>query len=407
MPGTLPKRGEVEPEEAEFGSGPTFDPRFARAKTGIGPRGGASVEVAIIRLLYSNSVAAQVGVLPYTAALQANSQPVALERIPASADSNTATKQTIEAMCRYISESAKDPVVRDAARYLRANFAKGEEPAMLAWSVFWFVKHNLKFVVDEAPLMRFERVAPGSGFGQQDMLISPAVLLRMSPWERNGDCDDFTMLVCSLLKCLGVPFVIVTICADPSDPSRWSHVFPMALTPAAIALDASHGSGPGWMVPASHTFKWQAWDENAKPVYVGRPQNGLHGWTRSNYGLGNVGMGQTTSGLENMPLESSGSLVLSGDNSLSQLTTEELNAGATTPTTTPATTTPVSSSSGFNWTSFLNTLTTQAAGVAKTAELSSLYQNTALETSGALQSLIPIVVVVVIGGLALSMLSKK
>ena len=107
---------------------------------------------------------------------------------------------------------------------------------MLAWAAFWFAKHNVKFVVDEAPMFRLGET------GQQDLLISPSVLIRMQKPEE--DCDGFTMLVCALLRCMGVPFVIVTIAASPDDPSRWSHVFPMALTPQPIPLDACERS-PG------------------------------------------------------------------------------------------------------------------------------------------------------------------
>lgn len=329
----------------------------------------------------------------YTAALQANSQPVAVERIQAAADSDTATRQTVAVMCRNIAESTKDPLVQDAAQYVRRNFAQGDQPALLSWGVFWFAKHNCKFVVDEAPLMRFERIAPGSGLGQQDLLISPAVLLRLAPWERKGDCDDFTMLVCALLKCLGVPFVIITICADPSDPSRWSHVFPMALTPAAIALDASHGCGPGWIVPASHTFKWQAWDENGDPVDVPRPQSRLHGWEPS-------GLGQDTTDLSSLPLESTGG---GGLDTIGQDLSSFFQGGATSSITNAM---PTSSDTGFNWTSFFNNLTTQAAGVAKVAEVNNMLPYASQATTNIFSSLLPIVALVLIGGLAISMLKK-
>lgn len=323
--------------------------------------------------------------------MQATSQPVSVERIPASPDSDTATRQTIEVMCRSIAESAKDPVVQDAARYARNNFAQGDHPAMLAWGAFWFAKHNCKFVIDEAPLMRFERIAPGSGLGQQDLLISPAVMLRMPPWERKGDCDDFTMLVCAILKCLGVPFVIVTICADPSDPSRWSHVFPMALTPAPIPLDASHGSGPGWIVPASHTFHWQSWDENGNPVNVQRPQSGLHGY---------VGLGQDITDLNSLPVDTTGS---SGLDAIGQDLSSFFQGGASS----VANVVQPSSGDGFNWTSFFNNLTSQAAGVAKVAEVQGMMPYAYGATTNIFSSLLPIAAVVVIGGLAISMLKGK
>lgn len=320
---------------------------------------------------------------------------VELLRVPAAADSDTATKQTVDLMCRFIRESSIDPVVQDAANYIRQRMAGGDSPAQLAWGVFWFAKHNCKFVVDEAPLMRFERIAPGSGLGQQDMLISPAVLLRMDPWERKGDCDDFTMLCCALLKALGVPFVIVTIAADPSDPSRWSHVFCMALCPNAIPVDASHGSGPGWMVPAEHTFRWQCWDEQGSAVKVQRPGSQLHGWVRS-------GLGQDLLDdfITDNPVDD-GSVQLTGPGVTSSPTFQVTPVGSTTPLPNG------SIGTGFNWTSFLNNLTGQAAGVAKVAEISSATNTAALNASGMLSSLLPIIALVVVGGFAISALGSS
>lgn len=299
-------------------------------------------------------------------------------------------------MCRFIRESSIDPVVQDAANYIKQRMAGGDSPAQLAWGVFWFAKHNCKFVVDEAPLMRFERIAPGSGLGQQDMLISPAVLLRMDPWERKGDCDDFTMLCCALLKALGVPFVIVTIAADPSDPSRWSHVFCMALCPNAIPVDASHGSGPGWMVPAEHTFRWQCWDEDGNAVKVQRPGSQLHGWVRTGNGLGQ-GCVQTGTDDDGDPLYDCSAAPLPD-------TSPFLVSGPTLPSTAIASSSPTSS--GFNWTSFLNNLTGQAASVAKVAEISSATNTAALNASGMLSSLLPIIALVVVGGLAINALGS-
>jgi hypothetical protein len=189
-------------------------------------------------------------------------------------------------MAEYIRDSAGDPGVRAAAEYAQRHFGRGSRsPAMLAWAVFWYVKHCVEFRNDEATLFRIgER-------DQQDLLISPSVLVRMKkPAE---DCDGFTMLSAAMLTALGVPVVIVTVAVDPRDRSRWSHVFPMALVGdkgvaiRAIPLDASHGVGPGWMVPREHINRWQAWNLEAKPVDI-KPAafQGLHGYRR-------VGPGRT------------------------------------------------------------------------------------------------------------------
>ena len=175
-------------------------------------------------------------------------------------DTDGKTEVTIGRMCEHIRKSADDDQVKAAANWAHESFGGGSsDPAMKAWAVFWFCKHYVRFVVDEAPMFRLNEP------NQQDLLYSPAVLIRMQ--DPAGDCDDFTMMGAALLKALGVPFVIVTIAAGPDDPQRWSHVFLMAmLSTGPLPIDASHGSGPGWMVPASHTYRWQCWDEDGKPV---------------------------------------------------------------------------------------------------------------------------------------------
>jgi Transglutaminase-like superfamily len=43
-----------------------------------------------------------------------------------------------------------------------------------------------------------------------------------------GDCDDFTILICSMLGTIGIPCRIVTISSHSLDPSQFTHVFPEA-----------------------------------------------------------------------------------------------------------------------------------------------------------------------------------
>ena len=273
---------------------------------------------------------------------------VQLERFPAAETSDGATEQTIGLMCRYIRESSDDDQVKAAANWARESFGgNSPDPAMKAWAVFWFLKHYMRFVVDEAPMFRLNEP------NQQDLLYSPAVLIRMQ--DPSGDCDDFTMMGAALLKCLGVPFVIVTIAAGPDDPQRWSHVFLMAMLPSGpLPIDASRGSGgPGWMVPASQTYRWQCWDEHGKPVDVQRPRkHGLNGWVAS-------GLGQTID-VSSLPSDVVDTSAASDPFSLQSLSQDI--GYVTTPTTTTSPSSAPSMSSGFNLTSFLNSLTADAAG---------------------------------------------
>jgi hypothetical protein len=209
---------------------------------------------------------------------------VRVDRVPAGGDTDTATARTVDLMARFIRESAADPhVVRCAENAWRRFGQSIDTPAAKAWAVFWWVKHVLKFRIDEATMFRIgER-------DEQDLLISPAVLLRMqNPAE---DCDGFSMVVAAMLTALKVPVVIATVAVDPRDRSRWSHVFPCALLPGGVApLDASHMVGPGHMVPLEHISRWQTWDlEGRKTDIEPARHQGLHGYRRSSQpGLGDV-----------------------------------------------------------------------------------------------------------------------
>jgi hypothetical protein len=160
------------------------------------------------------------------------------------------------------------------------------------------------------------------------------VLLRMQ--DPAEDCDGFTMLTAALCTALGVPVFIATVAADGRDPSRFSHVFPCAQLEGGniLPLDASHGSGPGWMVPIENIYRWQAWDLDGKPIDIAPAKfQGLHG---------SVGIDPTTlSGSTGDP-----SYLVNGVYQQS----------------------PGPSGSGLDLTSFFSSLFGNAAAVAKVAE---------------------------------------
>jgi len=204
--------------------------------------------------------------------------PVIKEKIQAAADTDTSTRQTIEKMAEYARAGAADPVVKHWSNYAIAKFGNApfrSESLKHCFADFFCLKHCVHFVNDEPRL--FQVGEPEA----LDLLIAPAVLVRME--QPAEDCDGFAMLTCSLLQIQGIKCYFVTIACDPSDQSRWSHVFAMAELPdgTRLPLDASKGKVPGWMVPRAHIFRWQAWDMDGKPVDVGPPvKNTLHGYTK-------------------------------------------------------------------------------------------------------------------------------
>lgn len=321
----------------------------------------------------------------------ARSAPVVVDRVKAAGDTDGATEQTVQKMCEYIRWGAADPRVQAAAAYARKYFAMGRsDQAMLAWAVFWYVKHCVKFRNDEATLFRLGEK------DQQDLLIAPAVLVRMA--KPSEDCDGFTMLSCAMLCYLGVPVLIVTVAVDPSDPERWSHVFPIAVPDRRIMpVDASNGVGPGWMVPREHISRFQAWnlDGTKSDLSLSRFR-GLHGYVQVAPRYRRRGMGQDETAVFDNPFPPTVDASTSGSFG------QPIDFGS-------------GSGSGFNWSGLINNIVSTAGSVAKVAVLpqgASMYPNGAVVQGSLFQggsgaSLLPLIAVGGLGLLAISALSSK
>jgi hypothetical protein len=205
---------------------------------------------------------------------------VVAERTAVPDDSDGLTKATVAKMCEYIAQGAADPLVQQCAQYAAGPMARiFPHPA---YGVFFFLKHRVRRVLDEGNMFRVGE--PGAS----DMLIAPAVLLRMK--DPAEDCDGFTMAAASMLQALGIPNCIVTVACDPREPGRWSHVFGMVQMPNGswIPLDCSHGEAPGQFPRGlpQRVSRWQAWDLNGNPIDVQMPavQTQLRGYTRRGMG---------------------------------------------------------------------------------------------------------------------------
>lgn len=183
------------------------------------------------------------------------------ERIPSSlSDSDLSTKQTVKRMCELIGEAQADPLLQEIASHTNGGWANGLAH-QIGWDVFWFSKHKVRFVVDEAAVLVLfnER-------DQVDFLISPSVLMRMK--TPAGDCDDFTMLACTLLSLNAVPWELVTIACDPEEPGRWSHIYLRIILEDGRrqVIDPTNGPYPGWEVPARDIQRKRIWNMQGQPV---------------------------------------------------------------------------------------------------------------------------------------------
>jgi len=222
-------------------------------------------------------------------------------------DADIATQQTVDLMCQQIEKAAQDPLLRRAARdavqrfrggplYAAAGIDPTKNPCAIAESIWWWVKHALKFQLHEAMIQVW--------FNERDqlqLLISPDLLLRMS--KPRGDCAIFTMLECAMLRAWGIPFEILTAAVTPNSPD-YDHVWARAVFPDGrrLNLDASHGSYPGWQVPFEHRNRAQVWDPRGNPIEDAAPQRrGLHGYRRR-------GLGDAVSALPNPQPSNTGQL---------------------------------------------------------------------------------------------------
>jgi hypothetical protein len=322
---------------------------------------------------------------PASAAI-AKTGPIIKEKIPAAPDTDTSTKQTIAKMCEYIAAGASDDVCKFWALQAKDRWAQGPDLAQQCWGAWWLVKHAVKFAKDEPRL--FQIGEPDA----LDLLIAPAVLVREQ--DRKEDCDGFTMLVCCLLKILGIPSVIVTVAADPSDPERWSHVFPMAeVNGAYLPMDASHGKFPGWMVPRDHISRWQAWDLNGNPVqaFPSQAKNTLHGYLPRGVPMrrarrGMRGLGQDSTDYSNLTDPSVLALASPTSDSLTLPTLSSDYSNLTSPSLLSAESpTPgISTSSPTSSTNWGNVISGLVSGGLKAAQLATLPAGYTMNANGQL-----------------------
>ncbi len=196
----------------------------------------------------------------------------------AAADPDQGTAETVERMQAIAVEDSTSPQV-SAATHGALIGATGSTRREIAEAIYHWICGRVKFRSDDPVLCALLGLD-----NELDLLIRPARLLTMKrPAE---DCDGFTMLCCSMLLASGVPCEIITIKADPDDPTRFSHVYCQAILEDGRALimdcsqGAQHGFPIGWEAPEYYARK--DWG-----VLQPMRQKGLHGLS----GLGDCGDG--------------------------------------------------------------------------------------------------------------------
>lgn len=187
-------------------------------------------------------------------------------------DSNASVADTIAIMGSHADAASISPQVISALSAAGVSTSDSEDNKIQ--KIFQYVKSRVTFTEDESQLANIFAV-PNS----KELLITPPVLLSMP--DPKGDCDDFSMLGCSMLNAAGVKCDFVTIAADDRMPDQFTHVYCMVTTSDGrqIPFDSSHGQSVGWESP--NIYKKMIW-----PTFAWNKGKGLGMTLRQRAGLG-------------------------------------------------------------------------------------------------------------------------
>jgi hypothetical protein len=173
------------------------------------------------------------------------------ERMPEDADGQVST--AVDKICGYLEDDARSPIIQaDAAERL---IEGGGDPIAGVWP---HIKRSLRFRQD-ADIAGDLKVDDPRKQDVVEVFIRPVDQSLLIALRGVGveDCDGYTMYGACLLLALGVPCNLVTVAGDPSEPSRFSHIYVAAYPNGQrVPLDFSHGPYPGWEGPSTRIREW-------------------------------------------------------------------------------------------------------------------------------------------------------
>ena len=174
-------------------------------------------------------------------------QPIAVESVRTNRfDNDVSTRHTIQIMRDLAHRYAGDPQVIQATN--QALSAGANSQREIASAIFYWVRGNVRFVEDEQ--LMYEQLGVQPAELDKELLIVPPVLLSMP--HPMGDCDDFTLLMASMLLAAGMVPYFVTVAADKEDERKFSHIYVCACLSdegSHLCLDAGNRLEmvpPGW-----------------------------------------------------------------------------------------------------------------------------------------------------------------
>jgi hypothetical protein len=173
------------------------------------------------------------------------------------------TAQTIAHMRQLIDAGKKDQLVNRTAIAIVFNTPQFSELPK-AQAIYQWVQQNCRFITDMV--------------GAETLRSARETLT-----VRAGDCDDFTILIASLLATIGIRSRAVTISSHSDDPQSFSHIYPEAFVDGRwIAMDVARPGAQFARSPETYYRKreWDLFSPNYKDV------SGLNGYMGCASGVG-------------------------------------------------------------------------------------------------------------------------
>jgi len=164
-------------------------------------------------------------------------------------EGDAGTETTIAWMRRLIDQGKKSEAVKSlAARILHGARVPAFDWEGEARAIYDAVRRNVRFTQD----------ARG-----KEVIQSAEDTIR---W-RIGDCDDFVILLCSLLETIGRQTRIVTVSNHADAPDQFSHVYPEVLLGGRwVAVDAARRDPAFGRAPRSY-FRKRIWSTSS-PEFI-------------------------------------------------------------------------------------------------------------------------------------------
>lgn len=174
-------------------------------------------------------------------------QPIGVQRTRTNPFNNdVSTRDTVRLMGHLARTHARHPLVVNAVQQALGAGARTHRD--IASAIFYWVRGNIRFIEDEA--LMYHQLGIDAARLDKELLIVPPILLTMP--EPMGDCDDYSLLIASMLLCAGLQPYFVTVAADKQEPGKFSHIYicvHLADENTHMCLDAGNRFPmvpPGW-----------------------------------------------------------------------------------------------------------------------------------------------------------------